>query len=93
MGKLRKTVKFQEKTVNDNEFEFAKKIIDEAVVPSIQKHVEKLNEVLSKHGIRAGVSLTWMFDKLEAVQDEIKIKEKGESDDREKSQKNAEKTG
>lgn len=49
----------------DQDIEKAKKLIDAVVYPQIKKQIDILNNHLESEGIRVGVDITWIFDKVE----------------------------
>jgi len=51
-------------TPTDSEIAQARRIIDEAVEPVLKSIVDKLNTVLKPRRLRAGVEVTWFFDRL-----------------------------
>ncbi len=53
------------KTLSDEKVKRAAALVTNVVEPEVGKLVEKLNETLAKHGIKAGCSIEWFFDELE----------------------------
>ncbi len=52
------------KTISDEKLTKAKALVDSTVEPRIIEILDTLNVVLGKHGIRAGVEMTWLFDEI-----------------------------
>ena len=52
-------------TATDADIAWAKQLIGQGFEPSLRRNLETLNQALSRKGIRAGIEVTWYFDKLE----------------------------
>lgn len=55
----------QLKTATDEDINFARKVIDQAFQPALERRLEVLNQTLASKGIRAGIEITWFFDRIE----------------------------
>ena len=50
-------------TATQDDVAWAKQIIDGAFTPSLKKMIDTLNKTLATRNIRAGLEITWYFDK------------------------------
>jgi hypothetical protein len=60
-----KKKKLPKETVNDNEMENARKLIDSVFYPKIEKDLKVLNNHLADQKIQVGIEITWIFQKIE----------------------------
>ena len=53
------------KRPSDKEIDLAVSVIKQHIEPRFEKIVGALNDMLARHGIRAGLDISWVFDKIE----------------------------
>lgn len=52
-------------TATDSDVEFAKRVVDTYFTPILKRNIESLNKLLAERGVRAGIEINWIFDKVQ----------------------------